>query len=53
MKKYESLKKVDLHCHLEGSLNPVKVSKWTRKSVDEVENMLILGKRCFPKTLTI
>lgn len=44
MKKYESLKKVDLHCHLEGSLNPVKVSKWTRKSVDEVENMLILGK---------
>ncbi len=44
MKKYESLKKVDLHCHLEGSLNPVRVTKWTRKSVDEVEKALILEK---------
>lgn len=43
MKKYESLKKVDLHCHLEGSLNPVKVTKWTRKPVGDVENALILG----------
>ncbi len=42
MKKYESLKKVDLHCHLEGSLNPVKVSKWTRKSIGEAESALIL-----------
>lgn len=44
MKKYESLKKVDLHCHLEGSLNPVKVTKWTRKSIGDVEDALILGK---------
>lgn len=43
MKKYESLKKVDLHCHLEGSLSPVKVSKWTRKSIGEVEAALILN----------
>lgn len=44
MKKYESLKKVDLHCHLEGSLNPVKVSKWTRKPIGEVEEALILDR---------
>lgn len=42
MKKYESLKKVDLHCHLEGSLNPVRVIRWTRKEVGEVENSLML-----------
>lgn len=44
MKKYESLKKVDLHCHLEGSLNLGRVSKWTKKSLVDVENELILKK---------
>lgn len=44
MKKYESLKKVDLHCHLEGSLNPVRVTRWTRKTSEEIESALILNK---------
>ena len=61
MKKYESLKKVDLHCHLDGSLNLDKVSKWTRKNVGEVEKSLRLQRRgdkehyreclTYPKTL--
>lgn len=45
MKKYESLKKVELHCHLDGSLNPLKVSKWTRKNVSDVEKQLILQNK--------
>jgi len=45
MKKYENLKKVELHCHLEGSLNPVRVSKWIRRDIIEVENTLKLDKR--------
>lgn len=44
MKKYESLKKVELHCHLDGSLNPFRVSKWTRKDISEVEKMLKISK---------
>lgn len=61
MKKYESLKKVELHCHLDGSLNVDKVSKWTRKNVGDVEKLLKLQKtgnkeayaEClsYPKTL--
>lgn len=61
MKKYESLKKVDLHCHLDGSLNLNQVSKWTRKNVGDVEKLLELQekgnkeqyKEClaYPKTL--
>lgn len=61
MKKYESLKKVELHCHLDGSLNIDKVSKWTRKNVGDVEKSLRLQKygdkeayaEClsYPKTL--
>ncbi len=44
MKKYESLKKVDLHCHLESSLNIMKVTKWTRKNQVDVEKSMILKK---------
>lgn len=44
MKRYENLKKVELHCHLDGSLNPLRVSKWTRKNVDEVVKLLNAGK---------
>lgn len=44
MKKYESLKKVDLHCHLDGSLNVERVSKWTRKELDEVKDLLTINK---------
>lgn len=44
MKKYESLKKVDLHCHLEGSLNLIKASKWSKKTTMEIEKALVLGK---------
>lgn len=40
MKKYENLKKVELHCHLDGSLNPMKVSRWTRKDLDDVQKLL-------------
>lgn len=40
MKKYENLKKVELHCHLDGSLNPTRVAKWTRKNVVDVEGLL-------------
>lgn len=45
MKKYESLKKVELHCHLDGSLNPLKVSKWTRKDKAFVESKLVLKEK--------
>ncbi len=45
MKKYESLKKVELHVHLDGSLNPERVSRWTRKDLKEVEKMLVLDER--------
>ena len=61
MKKYESLKKVELHCHLDGPLNLDKVSKWTRKNVGDVEKQLRLQKNgdmeaykeclSYPKTL--
>lgn len=44
MKKYESLKKVDLHCHLDGSLNPEKVARWTRKEPEEVKNLLVIDR---------
>lgn len=43
MKKYESIKKVELHCHLDGSLNPDKVSRWTRKDIKDVEAALKLS----------
>lgn len=46
MKKYESLKKVELHVHLDGSLNPERVSRWTRKDLREIEKLLVLDKRC-------
>ncbi len=45
MKKYESLKKVELHCHLDGSLNLEKVSRWTRKNIDDVEKALVLKEK--------
>ncbi len=45
MKKYESLKKVELHVHLDGSLNPERVSRWTRKDLREVEKLLILESK--------
>lgn len=44
MKKYENLKKVELHCHLDGSLNPIKVSKWTRKDLKTIENALTIHR---------
>ncbi len=44
MKKYSNLKKVELHCHLDGSLSPTKVSKWTRKDIKTVEKSLIVKK---------
>lgn len=45
MKKYENLKKVELHCHLEGSLNPERVAKWSRKSVSEIIDKLRLKRK--------
>lgn len=45
MKKYENLKKVELHCHLDGSLDPVRVSKWTRKNVSEIIDKLRLQRQ--------
>lgn len=44
MKKYENLKKIELHCHLDGSLNPIKVSKWTRKDLKTIESSLTIHK---------
>lgn len=45
MKKYENLKKIELHCHLDGSLDPLRVSKWSRKNVSEIIDKLRLQKR--------
>lgn len=44
MKKYENLKKVELHCHFDGSLSPALVSKWTKKSVSEIIDKLRLQR---------
>ncbi len=45
MKKYESLKKVELHVHLDGSLNPERVSRWTRRDLKDVKKDLILDTK--------
>lgn len=44
MKKYENTKKIELHCHLDGSLSPERVSKWVRKNISDVKNDLQLDK---------
>lgn len=40
MRKYEGIKKVELHCHLDGSLDLELASKWLKKSKEEVKMLL-------------
>lgn len=40
MRKYEGIKKVELNCHLDGSLDLELASKWSRLSKEEITNRL-------------
>lgn len=40
MRKYEGIKKVDLNCHLDGSLSIDLASKWLKISKDEAKEVL-------------
>lgn len=40
MRKYEGIKKVDLNCHIDGSLNILLASKWLKVSLEEAKEKL-------------
>lgn len=50
MRKYETIKKVELNCHLDGSLNIDLASQWSKKSKNELK--YILTKSSGIKTLS-
>ena len=40
MRKYEGIKKVELNCHLDGSLDIELAAKWSKLSKEEITNKL-------------
>ena len=45
MGKYDKLKKIELHCHLDGSLRIETVSEWTGEQEDVVRELLVSGSK--------
>lgn len=40
MRKYEGIKKIDLNCHIDGSLNLLLASKWLKINLDDAKEKL-------------